>query len=157
MTRPASFDAMLMANLPYVRTIARRCSLPQDREDIVNETVAVALERWSRFRPDGNMARWLGYLTTEVAGRRYAKKPTPIAAERVTAPSQESHVDLTRAVERLAPRERHAILGVAFGKTLGEIGAEMGGVSKQRVDQIVRVGRRRLVAANDNCKRRVAA
>ena len=89
MTRPASFDALLMANLPYVRTIARRCSLPQDREDIINETVAVALERWNRFRPDGNMARWLGYLTTEVAGRRYAKRPTIIDTERSVAPSQE--------------------------------------------------------------------
>lgn len=157
MTRPASFDALLMANLPYVRATARRCCAPQNREDLVNEAVATALERWQRFRPDGNMARWLAYITREVAKRRYN---APVVYEEpagATQPSQEAHIDLTRAVERLAPRERHAVLGVAFGKTLAEIGAEMGGVSKQRVDQIVRVGRRRLVAANDNCERRVAA
>ncbi len=157
MTRPASFDALMMANLPYVRTIARRCSLPQDREDVINETVTIALERWHRFRVDGNMAQWLGYLTKEVAGRRYARKPAPVDAERATQPSQEAYVDLTRAVERLAPRERTAVLGVAFGKTMVEVGVELGGVSKQRVEQIVRVGRRRLVSANDNCERRVAA
>lgn len=156
MNRPASFDAALLDAEPYLRYLAGRYVRAQDRDDLVQATMAMALARWEHFRPSGSMRAWLGYAMRTIVWRS-AKPYRPATAVQTAEPTQEHAADIGVALSRLREREREAVLGWAQGYSMAELGETMGGISKQRVEQIIRVGRQRLVAANDNEVRRAAA
>lgn len=153
--RPAEFDAQLLDAVPFLRYYVRRLAPAAEHDDIIQETLAEAMRRWSSYRPDGAFKHWLTFIMRSSA--RVRRKPIPRPPSLPPAsPTQEHSVDIGRALGLVPPREREVIVAHAQGYTMGEIGLTMG-ITKQRAHQLMQAGRKRLVAANDNGERRVAA
>jgi DNA-directed RNA polymerase specialized sigma24 family protein len=152
--RPASFDALLAKYDPFIRS---KCC---GDEDLYQDIRLLAIERWYRYRQDGNFVSWVSYLVREVISQRArkiarAEKWLPYTPPSHTEPSQEHAAGATQALGALSQAERDAVSLIATGHTGDEAGRVMG-VSRQRVWQVVERGRERL-AANDNVLARKAA
>lgn len=146
--RPAEFDAQLLDAVPFLRHYVRRIAPAAEHDDIIQETLAEAMRRWSSYRPDGAFKHWLTFIMRSSA--RVRRKPIPRPPSLPPAsPTQEHRVDIGLILERVPPRERDVLVAHAQGYTMEEIGSSMG-VTKQRAHQMMLVGRKRLIPANDN-------
>lgn len=165
--RPAEFDARVLAYMPALKKLAYRFERNrQDREDLINETVEVALRRWAGYRPDGGFYGWLvGQMRSVVAdvrrrARRHVAGPldaafdhnsmddTPMAVSswhEPTLPAEQDNIielDQVRAAMRPG-RAGEMLMRVAAGEEYSTIAADYG-VSRQRAHQIVTAERARL-------------
>lgn len=156
MNRPTTFDARLVAHLPFLRRLANRfVPRPQRREEIVQETVARALEKWASFREDGAFRAWLRFIFWNVNNPerpemkmelRTLGKSDNAFAVLATGPAQEDAVELSEALARLgalSPEDRSIIIADAIGNSQAEIAA-MEGITRQAVNNRVRRARNTL-------------
>lgn len=155
--RPAEFDARVLAYMPALKKLAYRFERNrQDREDLINETVEVALRRWAGYRPDGGFYGWLvGQMRSVVAdvrrrARRHVAEPLDAARQQgddnePTLPAEQDNIielDQVRAAMRPG-RAGEMLMRVAAGEEYAAIAADYG-ISRQRAHQIVTAERTRL-------------
>lgn len=118
----------------YARALSRNAA---DADDLVQETLAKAIDRAELFRPGGDLRAWLfGILhntfisTTRSAGRR----PQTVVADTLPDPrldpDQETRVELRRvlvALQQLPEEQRRVIVMVSIdGMTTDEAAAALG-------------------------------
>lgn len=160
--RPAEFDALVLQWMPFLHKMARRLERnAQDREDLINETVAVVLHRWASYREDGNFPGWLALSMREcvAALRRRQRRARENECSYDGAlrlnfrggdddfnvakcdmhgepARQDNIVELTQVVEAIpAGRPRDILTRLACGDNGEEIGRDYG-ISRERVRQI---------------------
>lgn len=152
---PDSFGRAVAGYLPGLRKRAVRYECNHaDREELVGDTLELAVKHWRKFRPNGALWTWLKWQMAKAAANRreYAsyKKRTgeTITIERLppipTAAQQESIVELSQVVGAMRKRDRGVLLRRADGETAEEIGADMG-VTRQRIHTLEKQARRRLM------------
>ena len=134
--RPAEFDDRVMAYLPGLRRLAAKYVPRPYREDLVNDTIMFALERWQNYREDGGMWNWLAWnmrgIATNAAKKAASQKNRAIFVplthhDSAVAPAQEGYVQLSEAL-RLVSAHRHGsvLLRRAMGDGLKEIAVDRG-------------------------------
>lgn len=167
--RPAEFDKTVMQWLPLLRQLACKLeSNPQKHEDMVQDTIAVALHRWRAYKPEGKMSGWLTFIMRErLQGRRRREKrerrtisldafafgpgrsnedafaDITIAGVIALDSEQDAAVELHQVLDNMSDRGRSVLVKRAFGYEQGEIGEEIG-VSRQRIEQIEKYERTKL-------------
>ena len=104
-------------------------------EDLVQDSVVRALAAEGSFAPGSNFGAWIGCILRNefISGLRRKRLFTtfdPLVDERVTvAPRQEDHLvlrELVRAIDRLSPQQREALLlATVDGLTYEEIAETM--------------------------------
>ena len=147
--RPASFDAILLAHEPYIRS--RMYTLEKDtskHEDLYQEIITTALERWPQFRATGNFAGWLYWVARSIVYKRERSAefgPAPRCAE----PTQEYATDISLALDRCTEE----MLLSACGHSEAEI-ALRAGITPAAVHYRIKKARS---ALNDNHKVKLAA
>lgn len=156
--RPADFDDRIMAYRPGLESLARKYRRdPEQRADLVTDTIIYCLEHWQNFREEGGLWKWLAWqmrgIVSNEADRKYIKV---VDADRQmemasTQPTQHDYAELSAILGQLSGRGGHVVLRQAMGDTLTEIGAEMG-VSCERARQLAaneraRLAKRKLMVA----------
>jgi RNA polymerase sigma factor (sigma-70 family) len=117
----------------------------QDREDLVQDTIATALHLWQSYRPDNSMSGWLTWqMRSVITGRRRKFRATSELPETLgVAPTQEGAVLARAALSRLGDtRGDRMLVRLAMGADGAEIGASEG-ISRERVRQLTTEARRR--------------
>jgi RNA polymerase sigma factor (sigma-70 family) len=164
--RPAEFDDAILQWLPFLHKMAARLERnKQDREDLVNETVATALKRWTGYKQEGSLPGWLAFQMRErvrFMRRQRSVRAASYDAERRhygkdghqyidalidsigTPARQEDIVCARQVVDALTGRDGDVVLRHAMGDTLEEIGAGMG-VTRERARQLEVKARERLM------------
>lgn len=157
MTRPAAFDAQLVAYLPGLRNHAKRFVAREDVDELVQDTVAYALQKWALYRDaEGTFATWLQWQMRAVLTARSDKENTkkrrrtdvPIDGLQLTTPARQEEIVYAGQVVRRLSRSRDGRMLVRLGKgeMLHEIGARRG-ITNERVRQLTVRARERLVRA----------
>lgn len=164
--RPAEFDARVLQWMPFLHKLAYRFERnAQDREDLINETVEVALRRWASYRYEGSFSAWLSFQMRERVAdirrrsRRHIAEPLehitettnldgePYAARSTHATEDANHdniVELDQVRAALKPgRVADMVMRIAAGEEYSAVAARYG-VSRQRAHQIVTAERTRL-------------
>jgi len=133
--------------------VARRLEpRAQDREDLVQETIAMCLERWASYNPAESLPGWLIFNMRECRAnlRRQGRVRTTSLEDCFSHPSepprQHHTAELSQAMDRLGTRNGSFLLRFAMGESTPDIAAETG-LSKQRVHQIIKQERNKLEAA----------
>lgn len=142
--RPPAFDAMLLAHEPYIRSrIYALEKTTTKHDDIYQEVIATALERWSAYRATGNFAGWLYWLvraTVQKRDRSAAFGPTLPPTE----PSQEYATDIALLLDRCTEE----VLLHACGHSEADI-ARRAGVTPAAAHYRLKAARAVLVAGNE--------
>jgi RNA polymerase sigma factor (sigma-70 family) len=154
--RPKEFDAQLVAYLPGLRNHAKRFVAREDVDELVQDTVAYALQRWTLYRDaEGTFATWLQWQMRAVIANRKEKagtkkrkhKDVPIDGLRLTTPARQEDIVYAGQIVRRLSRSRDGRMLVRLGKgeKLREIG-ERRGITHERVRQLTERARENLVA-----------
>lgn len=160
--RPPAFDSRVMAFMPGLQNLSRKYKKTwEDRNDLVTDTIAYALEKWENFREEGGMYNWLAWNMRGIASNQRQRRNLHIVEAPVqyalasSQPTQERYCELS-SVLRILPAGRggSVLLRRAMGEQLNEIGADLG-VSPERVRQIEEKARALLVKRS--ARRMVAA
>jgi len=135
--RPEGFDDRLMSYYGSLRKRAGRLgNPPQEREDILNDTIVYILSHWRSFRPDGGFYNWISLCMRHVAQeirRTAARKAVymrqvqdPRAFDNLQTPaSQLDNVELSDAIAYLkGHRHGGVLLRRAMGDSLKEVAAD---------------------------------
>jgi RNA polymerase sigma factor (sigma-70 family) len=141
--------------------LLRNYPIHGDAQDLQQDLVSLAWERRTSFVDDQHLRRWvmqrvrwraLDRLTQQ---RRFLHPSLPGAhealLERETAPGQEGRVvlrEVSLAIEKLPPKQRHVIRGLFEGKPEEQLAAELD-VDKGTIRSLRRFGRGRLHALLD--------
>lgn len=152
MQRPSDFDSRVLAHIPMLERMAARFCHPNEREEVVQETIARVLEKWEQFREDGSFYKWLQFRFRDVCDMRKTRKikmvDDPeglILASMSTQPQQENIVYAKQVVRRLSrTREGRMLVRIGGGEKLKDIAAKRG-IGKERVRQLTEKARARLV------------
>lgn len=127
----------LVAHIQRLRRYARAlCRNATDADDLVQETLAKAIDRAALFRPDGDLRAWLfgilhnSYVSAvRSAGRRPQASPPGSLPEPRLDPDQESRLELRRvlvALQQLPEEQRRVIVMVSVdGMTTEEAAAAL--------------------------------
>lgn len=152
--RPEWYDRAVTDHLPFLNKIASRYVERDQREDLVNDSVVLALRKWPVYDRKYKFATWLAVVMRTVNGERKRKARTAMRTghavsleyvDPVVSGGQEQCVDLASALEAVpADREGDMLLRRCMGDTLVEIGADYG-LTRERVRQLSESGRRRTV------------
>lgn len=148
-SRPQWFDDLLLAHRPYI--LSRIGILERDankREDLCQEVMTCALDRWCSFRPEGKFAGWLYWIVFETVHKK-DKSAARGPILRPVEPAQEYYTDVSLAIERTGERAAEVMLS-AVGHSEEDIAARFG-VSGPTIHYRIKRARQRL-AANDNNK-----
>lgn len=140
--RPTEFDAAVKKWLPGLRTAVAKLVPRQEREDVMQQTLAHVFERWENFRNDGKYTGFFTWLRWQARGvvsnRRKSREDTGrdfTIASRAVMPNQEHAADLSLALSKLAASER----GITLLQYTAGIGqpelAEAYGLSTQAISQ----------------------
>lgn len=163
MTRPAAFDAAVMAYRPALIKLARKITNTKDEQDeLVQDTLLYVFGHWTNFRndptaPKNGMYNWLTLNMRSIAqGKRQVaankKKNMPAAGETalvgLSTPARQEDITYAGQIVRRLSRSRDGRMLVRLGKgeKLREIGARRG-VTHERVRQLTERARERLVKA----------
>lgn len=153
---PAAYNAMLVEHRPLVRKMAHfycaKHPANGDPEDFAQDLCEMALVRATNYRTNYLFATWIRYLSKAVAYTRKQKAAAKSRSGRsvevpetlATPASQHDYAELSQVLRHVAGRGGEALVRVAMGDRLEDVGADMG-ISKERVRQITNVERRRLV------------
>lgn len=152
--RPSSFDASLMAYLPLIERMACKMeNRASDRDDLVNETVAFALENWANLRFPAGMSKWLYFNMRYIQGLKIANSARTvadvdgkIAATIRVLPNQEDAVSFRETMDSIPPKLRGTMGMVAQGYYAADI-AKIEGVTRQAISLRIADARRLLEAA----------
>lgn len=151
--RPAAFDDRINAHIPMLERMASRYCHPNERQEVVQETVVEAMTKWHLFRQEGSFYKWLRLRFMGVCANRKRKHKTlptgnfdKIVASRSAPARQETIVMASQAADVVGGRDGEILLQRSLGYPLEEVGAKHG-ISRSRVDQIEREARERLVRA----------
>ncbi len=158
---PDRFKRDLVAVIPHLRAFARGlCGRADFADDLVQETMVRAWNARARFRPDTSMKAWTfvilrNVFLTEVRRNRFRGDYDEAAAERITAgnPGQEAPIhlaDLHRALLKLPPERREAVLLVGAGGFSYEEAAAITGCAVGTIKSRVARGRAALVQMTES-------
>ncbi|MFC0245797.1 sigma-70 family RNA polymerase sigma factor [Falsochrobactrum ovis] len=163
--RPASFDALLLQWTPFLHKLSLNFEHDaQDREDLVNETITVALHRWGNYRTDASFPGWLSFQMRSCVSARMRKQHADVRwIARVNPewnstaqPNQDDVVELSQVIGMLNPgRDRDVFLRVIDGES-GQVLADEYGISRERVRQIVARQRKTICQSIAATERRAA-
>ena len=121
--------AWLDPHVPVMAALAARLA-PAERDDVVQQAVALAWAKRTQFDPDrGTPAAWLLAITANEARRTYRRRRTNalVADVPATVRPLDDTLDLEAAITRLSPRQRLAVDCHYFaGLTVDETAAIMG-------------------------------
>jgi RNA polymerase sigma-70 factor (ECF subfamily) len=124
------FADWVRPHLPAMSRLAARIAPGCDSEDIVQEALVRAWRKRRLYDPArGSASVWLLALTADRARRARSRAPAAVALTDLPTRSDvpEESVDLSRALDRLAPRQRLAVDCVYFaGLSIAEAAAVMG-------------------------------
>jgi RNA polymerase sigma-70 factor, ECF subfamily len=100
--------------LPHVGAMARLAArlAPSDRDDIVQDALLRAWQRWETFDPArGTPSAWLLAITADTARKANRRRRPILALSTFAAPasSKDATLDVERAVGRLSRRQRLAV------------------------------------------------
>lgn len=168
-TRPKWYDEKLVAYAGRIARLARVFG-GSHHEEVAQEICLDAINRWDRYVPDQySFAMWLKLCARNVASKRKQYRMAQMRHADVCAfdesytmsaqPSQHEAMELADTVRHLTGRNGQILLRVAAGEFMHDIGEELG-VSKQRVEQIVRQERamlRKRMGVRPAAERMVAA
>jgi RNA polymerase sigma-70 factor (ECF subfamily) len=109
----SDFARWVEPHLPVLARYAARQVPPDDRDDVVQETLIRAWQRWSTYDPDrGTPLGWLLGILADRCRRHRTRRPAAVLVELVdhgvAAPSGRD-LDLERAVDGLSRRQRQAV------------------------------------------------
>jgi len=150
--RPASFDADILKYLPGLRNLAYRLGWREDdRDELVNDTIVDALNRWKTYKEEYGLWSFLQFAMRSLSKVRRARANRNVSViefreeySAAVAPSQLDYAELSETLRRLSgTRDSEALMRISMGEELGEVSADMG-VSKQRVFQLCQRERARL-------------
>ncbi|MBZ9943469.1 sigma-70 family RNA polymerase sigma factor [Mesorhizobium sp. BR1-1-13] len=153
--RPKAFDTKVLNYLPVLKKLARKLtSTADEREELVQDTLAYIFGHWTNFRPDGGMYNWLTLNMRSIAqGKRQVAankhKNMPRAGESAlatmgTQPRQEDIVYANQIVRRLSrSRDGRMLVRLGGGEMLKDIGKRRG-IGAERVRQLTDRARERL-------------
>lgn len=152
--RPTAFDARLVAHIPMLERLADRHCHPNEREEVVQTTLTAALDGWQSFREDGSFYKWLYWRFRDVCSRlRDRRKRNLVVVDSDLAdrtmmsarPQQEDIVFASEVLQRLSrSRGGRMLAWVGTGETMAEVSARRGGLSHQRVQELVSKARRKI-------------
>ena len=150
--RPATFDRDVMSAYAALRSRAMQLTRsPDQADDLAQETVAKAMEKWKQFQQGTNLQAWLftilrnEHITRARKSSRLVEDPDDIIAKTVAVPAGQTFaVDLkiTQKRMRMLPATmRRAIEAVAILGNDYERAAELLGVAVGTVKSRVSRGR----------------
>lgn len=161
LTRPKSFDIMLLSKRKLLYHFAKRHHKDRDKQDeLVNDTIVRALSKWERFREDGSFSNWLQFLMWQVVTIQRAKRrpDASVCLDDIrpvgTAATQENDTDAHRVLGRASHSD--LLMRLAVGDRIADIAAERG-VSRSAVGQMVGRHRAKYLRKMVDSERRVAA
>ncbi|BCH33216.1 hypothetical protein MesoLjLc_51460 [Mesorhizobium sp. L-8-10] len=140
MSRPPAFDRELLATQRHLRSYAIRLTKNTiQAEDLVQETILRALEKWELFQPGTNMQAWATtilrnfFISTARKAGRMVEDPDDLISKSVAVPEGQSSAYDLKIVQRrmrLLPTEmRRALNLVAILGNDYELAAERLGVA----------------------------
>lgn len=149
-TRPASFDALLLTNLPRLRKFARISTTSQEEaEDAINDMAVTAMAKWRSYRPDGSFYNWCKLMLRQRAfNAKAAVRGEHIEVENDNYPiaaRQEGVAEaacIVREVYGLS-KDSEIMMLAAVGYSQPEIGRAVG-LSPERICQRLKRGRAEL-------------
>jgi RNA polymerase sigma-70 factor (ECF subfamily) len=109
---PAEFARWVQPHLVAITRYAGRRVPPADRDDVVQEALIRAWQRWSTYdAARGSAVAWLLGIVADRCRRHRTRQPSGQVVELVehAAPPSSHDVDLERAIARLARRQRQAV------------------------------------------------
>lgn len=135
-TRPAEFDAAVMAYVPGLRNLAKRYVPREYRNDLVTDTLVLAFTRWESFMPTGGMWAWLSFLLRDAVKDQTAKAATKKRDwrtashdqhQQATKPTQLAAAELSSTLSLLASiKDGDILLQYSMGDTLDELASATG-------------------------------
>jgi len=151
---PSLRDAMLKST-PHLRAFAISLTNNVDRaDDLVQETLMRAIANIAKFQPGTNMQAWLFTILRNLFHSEYRKRRREVedadgkyAATLAVQPEQGAHLDfedLQRALARLPPDQREAVLLVGASGFSYEQAAEICGCAVGTIKSRVNRARNRL-------------
>ncbi len=149
----ASFTDWVQPALLAMRRLAIRLAPHADPDDIVQESLVRAWQKWDQFDPDrGTPTGWLLTITASLAGddRRYRARwrrivdQDAVIGEPAAAPDPRIDIDLERAVRSLPKRQRlavncHYFVGLSVAETAEVMGCSPGTVKSTLHDARARL------------------
>lgn len=162
--RPAWFDDLLLKYEPFIRKLARRYAIQLEAEEIYQETIMHALDKWHWYHdgPDGAFSPWLEFQNLKVVSklarerRRESNNKQVVGIVTSYGASQEDTVEIDMTMRSVSRFQGDALLMQAAGYSAHEIGDAMGR-PRTSVYCAIRDGRKTLRAVsgadNDNAKR----
>lgn len=146
---PAGFESWVEPHLTTLTRYAARRVAPADRDDVVQESLIRAYQRWSTYDATrGTPFAWLCEIAATVFQSHPTRRPAGEMVElvdRAGSGGQSRDVDLERAVEGLGRRERLAVdLHYFVGLDLATV-AEITHGAPGAVDASLRQARDRLL------------
>jgi RNA polymerase sigma-70 factor (ECF subfamily) len=141
-------DGEIVELIPALRAFARTfCREPTDADDLVQETLTKAIANIDKFKPGTRMKSWLFTIMRNTFCTHYRRsKREQVGLDQAVAdtpiePRQEWAVrqtELRKALHRLPPRQRQALvlvtLGTSYEETARLCDCEIGTV-KSRVNR----------------------
>jgi RNA polymerase sigma-70 factor (ECF subfamily) len=110
---PADFERWVEPHLTTLARYAGRLVAPADRDEIVQQTLIRAYQRWSTYDASrGTPVVWLLGIVHNESSRHHIRQPAREIVELVdttAAPAPTRDVDLERAVDGLGHRQRLAV------------------------------------------------
>ena len=106
------FARWVQPHLPVLARYAARQVPAGDRDDVVQDALIRAWQRWSTYdEARGTPVAWLLAILADRCRRQRTRQPAPAAVELVDvgAPADHPDVDLERAVRGLSRRQRQAV------------------------------------------------
>jgi RNA polymerase sigma-70 factor (ECF subfamily) len=139
MTEGASredFARWVQPHLTVMTRYAARQVAPADRDDLVQEALIRAWQRWSTYDATrGSAAAWLLAIVADRCRRHRTRQPAGRVVELVehAAPMTQHDVDLERAIAGLGRRQRQAVdlhyfVGLDVATVAGVMGCAPGTV-----------------------------
>ena len=143
------FDHDIVALTPALRAFALRfCHTKDDIDDLVQETLFKALRFHDKFQPGTNLKSWLFTIMRNqyFSQFRCRKRETVTEDEQLdrllaSPPSQEWTLyerDVAKAIERMPPASRSALMqvsaGISYEEAAHSLGCEVGTI-KSRVSR----------------------
>jgi RNA polymerase sigma factor (sigma-70 family) len=110
---PADFALWVQPHLTVLARYAARHVAPADRDDVVQEALIRAWQRWSTYDESrGTPIAWLLGILADRCRRHRTRQPATTVVQLVehgALPEQPHDVDLERAIEALSRRQRQAV------------------------------------------------
>lgn len=138
---PSDFSRWVEPHIPVMVRLAARLIDSSDRDDVVQQALLRAWENRRQYDPKrGSPGAWLAAIVVNEA-RKARRRPTRVIGEIASETNSGSpdRIDLDRAVDRLAERQRLAVncyyyVGLSVSETAYAMGCSEGTVKSTLAD-----------------------